>query len=401
MKKFRVYFLLLLAFSLSSRALLAQQYIADHTVATEEVLRSIPASYIEKAREELIISYQHTSHGTHVSYGMFGLPDYKAGDDVSYAISISDQEQGKLYFLDYKMEEYAPGAVDLSAGETTFAETTRNYLDAEESAGVNVVMWSWCDISGHDVAGNYLPGMEALISEYGEGGSKIGTGAGMREVPVTFVFMTGHATTGNNLDEGRPGAQAKLINDYCEAHGYFCLDYYSIDSHDMDDNYWDDAGDNGNSEQYGGNFYQDFQDAHSVGDGYYLNRTAPGGDITNGAHMTQYITANRKAYAMWWILARIAGWDGGGSSGISVRKPGELLVYPNPGSGMFYVEASGLDVDRISVTDAAGRTVRTFRSPELDASRISLDLSGLQSGFYMVRIADRDHLEYTSALIIR
>ncbi len=29
-----------------------------------------------------------------------------------------------------------------------------------------------------------------------------------------------------------------------------------------------------------------------------------------GAHNSQHITANRKAYAMWWILARIAGWDG-------------------------------------------------------------------------------------------
>ena len=48
--------------------------------------------------------------------------------------------------------------------------------------------------------------------------------------------------------------------------------------------------------------YQHFQ---------YADPDAPkGGSVTYGAHNSQHITANRKAYAMWYILARIAGWDG-------------------------------------------------------------------------------------------
>ena len=78
----------------------------------------------------------------------------------------------------------------------------------------------------------------------------------------------------------------------------------------MGDTYWADAGDNGDSQDYGGNFYEDWQEAHGAGTDYYLNRDAPQGDVTFGAHNSQHITANRKAYAMWWILARIAGWDG-------------------------------------------------------------------------------------------
>jgi len=173
-----------------------------------------------------------------------------------------------------------------------------------------VVMWSWCNIAGHHVSENYLKGMDSLITEYGRGGSKIGTEEGQREVAVTFIFMTGHANAGDNTGEGKPKNQADLIIDYCKEHRQFCLDYYSIDTHDMDDHCWEDAGDNGQSAAYDGNFYEDWQNSHQLGVDWYENRDAPGGNPTFGAHNTQHITANRKAYAMWWVLARIAGWNG-------------------------------------------------------------------------------------------
>jgi hypothetical protein len=184
------------------------------------------------------------------------------------------------------------------------------------------VMWSWCSINGgieggHDVPG-YLSSMQALIDEYGPGGTKIGTGAGKaRAVPVAFVFMTGHAEAGANVGAGRPRDQAELITDYCAAKGYYCLDYYSIDSHDMDGAYYEDSGDDGDSATYvaaydasAGSFCADWQASHAEGVDWYQNRNAPGGGFEVGNHNSQHLTANRKAYAMWYILARIAGWDG-------------------------------------------------------------------------------------------
>jgi hypothetical protein len=288
-------------------------YIASYQVAQEAVVRSIPEEYINTARNTLHIAYQHTSHGTHVSYGLFGLQDYRDGDDVLFGVTNNDPTQGKLDFRDYAMGSYAAegvDAADLSRNETAFIQATRNYLDDPDNSEINVVMWSWCSIGGHDVTGNYLPGMQILINEYGKGGTKIGTNTGQRQVPVTFIFMTGHAETNSNVGAGRPKNQADTIIGYCQAKGYFCLDYYGIDSHDMDDSYWEDAGDNGNSEDYGGNFYIDWEQEHQVGAGYYENKSIPGGSVTYGDHNTQHITANRKAYAMWWILAQIAGWDG-------------------------------------------------------------------------------------------
>jgi hypothetical protein len=286
--------------------------IANDAIAHEEVLRSIPDVYIDAARNNLHIAYQHTSHGTHVSYGMFGLPGFKPGDEEKFAITNNDPQPDKLDFRDYAMAAYAEAgadAADLSRNETAFIQATRNYLDDAAHSEINVVMWSWCDIAGHDVETNYIPGMQTLINEYGPGGSRIGSGMGQREHPVAFIFMTGHANKDNNVGAGKPRNQAELILNYCKENNFYCLDYYGIDTHDMAGKYWEDAGDDGNSTA-GGNFYADWQSTHSLGEDYFENRSSPGGPVTFGAHNTQHITANRKAYAMWYILARIAGWDG-------------------------------------------------------------------------------------------
>ncbi len=287
-------------------------YIANYKVATEEFLRNIPETYIDYARNTLHIAYQHTSHGTHVSYGLFGLQDYKSGDDELFGITNNNPTANKLDFRDCAIADYAApdeDAADLSRNETAFIQATRNYLDDPMNASINVIMWSWCSIAGHDVAGNYLPGMQTLIDEYGIGGSKIGQGAGMRENPVTFIFMTGHANAGDNVGEGRPKNQAELITEFCKQNHQYCLDYYSIDTHDMFGNYWEDTGDDGNSASYGGNFYTDWQNSHILGLHYFENKSSPGGNSTYGAHNTQHITANRKAFAMWYILACIAGYN--------------------------------------------------------------------------------------------
>ncbi len=321
----RIYFLFITLlfplFIIPTTEVMAAPFVAGHEVAREDILRNIPHEYVDAARTNLHIAFQHTSHGTHVTRGMFGLQDYKAGDETLFGFKFTsgglptdysgEVDDGRLDFHDYELNRYPynneiVSSPDLSANETAFLQITKNYLDAPENAEINVVMWSWCNIEGHDVAGTYLPGMQLLINDYGPGGSKILSGE--RTTPVTFIFMTGHANYNNNSGEGRAKNQADLITDYCNTHSYFCLDYYSIDTHDMEGNSWEDAGDDGNS-PIGGNFNRQWQDDHLLGEHWFENRHLVSGLPAYGLHNTQHITANRKAYAMWWLLARIAGWE--------------------------------------------------------------------------------------------
>jgi len=388
---------------LSAGPLFAQTYIADYSVAKEEVLRSIPTEYIDKARTELVIAYQHTSHGTHVSRGVFGLQDYKAGDNQLFGVSESPSAT-LLEFRDYALQDYAPPGVtatDLSADETAFIQTTRNYLDAPENATVNVIMWSWCSIYDHDVSGNYLPGMDALISEYGPGGSKIGSGEGQREVPVTFIYMTGHAMKDFNVGfETTPKEQADLIINACNLNQQFCLDYYTIDTYAMDDTYYEDTGDNGDSDTYGVNFYEDWQNSHTLGEHYYENWFTIEGHVAFGKHTTQHITSNRKAYAMWWILARIAGWSGDANTALlSPEASDDLHIYPNPGSGSFFIDNEQKNIESIHIIDSLGRAVQSLSSSGLN-SPISIDLSGNSPGIYSVLVADNNQEIHQSKLLL-
>jgi len=284
------------------------RFVADHEVATDAVLRTIPTTYIDAARNNLHIAYFHSSHGTHVSYGAFGLPGFKSGDATRFAVTTGS-DTGMLELRDY----FSVGApIDISTGvddldvngDPAFVVRTRTYLDDSANAGINVVMWSWCDITGHIVQ-NYLDGMSRLIAEYGPGGTR------QRPTPVTFIFMTGHANLDANTGAGNPKSQAQLILDYCKAHGQYCIDYYNIDTHDMTGVYHEDAGDDGNLPS-GDNYYLTWQNSHTLGVDWYNNREYPypDGDVAVGVHNTQHITANRKAFALWYILTRIAGWSG-------------------------------------------------------------------------------------------
>jgi hypothetical protein len=168
---------------------------------------------------------------------------------------------------------------------------------------VNVIVWSWCgEVDGTEAEINeYLTQMNALEVKYPN---------------VKFVYMTGHlAGTGST---GNVNVRNEQIRTYCKDNGKTLYDFADIESYDPDGltNYMalgaNDACDyDPNSVGWTtANWATAWQTSHPDGIYWY---------DCSSAH-SQPLNANRKAYAAWYLWARLAGWNGD-SSAVDSAKP--------------------------------------------------------------------------------
>jgi hypothetical protein len=172
-----------------------------------------------------------------------------------------------------------------------WAAATRAYL--KNNKDINVVLWSWCgQLSWGDDAyvNDYLSLMQALEAEF---------------PGVTFVYMTGHLDgTGENSLLAKNNQK---IRDFCTANDKALFDFADIESYNPDgvyfgDRYANDACeyDSNSDQEPDRNWATEWQNAHKKGVDWY--------ECTS--EHSQPVNANMKAYAAWWLMARLAGWDG-------------------------------------------------------------------------------------------
>lgn len=265
--------------------------IADHTIANLLRTGKIPESAITQAKEKLHIAYGHTSHGSQITNGMSGLVGFSNGGGLNNAYS------NDLFKFNNGGTD---GALDLHDGAMAgdcgyypaWVNNTREYLNNENNADVNVIIWSWCG----QVNSKYENGK--LNSEYLEPMNQL-----EQDYPnVKFVYMTGHL---EHWDDESLKAANQVIRDYCKAGDKILYDFADIESYNPDGVYYEFTNDNcdyypsANGSQ-SGNWATEWQNSHAENIEWYS---------CYSAH-SEPLNANMKAYAAWWLWCRLAGWNG-------------------------------------------------------------------------------------------
>ncbi|MBD3228959.1 MAG: hypothetical protein GF329_12290 [Candidatus Lokiarchaeota archaeon] len=237
-------------------------------------LSLIPLEWIDQVQEMIKLHYAHTSHGSQLTTGLNRIESDNATfsqiqqlynlPSEADALCIADGQKG--YGGNSDVSYVTP---DLYWEGSGGLDRTRDVLDNIE---VNVSCWCWCcqlDHYSEAETQSYLDAMMTLEAEYPD---------------VIFIYFTGNAQ--NTAADGyNRFLRNQQIREHCFNNSKWLFDFADIDC-----------------------WYDGEQNTYTYNDNNVpVEHTHFNGDE---AGHTTYKSCELKGTAFWWILARIAGWEG-------------------------------------------------------------------------------------------
>lgn len=249
--------------------------IIDHNNAD---ISRIPDQWLIEAKK-LTFHYANTSHGSQILYGLRALASNNSKFSIT-EINAASQPPSSLNCQPGTLCIYNgnPPETYITPEDYWSIEDGRNRTRAVANTGLfDFSMWSWCgqqSSNSEQTVQLYLDSMNGFEQAY---------------PAMRFILMTGHTDGGGST----LARNNNIVMNYARNNNKVIFDFADIERYDP-----------------AGNYYPNATDACDWCASWCSAHPQDCQDLTNNCPHSHPLQCKLKAQAFWWMMARLAGWDG-------------------------------------------------------------------------------------------